>query len=143
MRHRDGDGPELLVDLPPKDERPLIEQYVTPLTIDVREQDGLHQPVPVVEGGELHRLVLERVHRLGGGEHPGDQNVLADVPVELGAPAEAELVEVVGIEPHRMDVSGEAERRVLLAPPPLGVVRPEHGDGGREVVEPVAGPVVG
>ena len=75
MRDRDGDRPELLLHLPPKDERPLIEEDVAALAVDPGEEHGLDQSLPVVEGGELHRLVLERVHRLGGGEHAGHHHV--------------------------------------------------------------------
>jgi len=140
--HRERHRPELLLHLSPKDERPLIEQHVPALPIDVREEHGLDEPVAVVEGGELHGLVLQGVDRLGGGEHAGREDVRADVPVQLGAGAEPEPPEVVRVEPHRVRVGGEAEGGVLLPAAALGAVLLEHRNGGRQVVEPVAGPII-
>ena len=43
LGHRKGHRAELLLDFPPKDERPLIEQHVTALTVDIREEHGLDE----------------------------------------------------------------------------------------------------
>jgi hypothetical protein len=137
MGHRERHRAELLLHLAPKDERPLIEQDVTPLTIDVRKEHGLDEPVAVIEGGELHGLVLEGVDRLGGGEHPGGQHVPAYVAVQLGAGAEPEPPEVVGVKPHGVLVGDEAQGGMLLLPPALGGILLEHRDGGRQVIEPI------
>jgi len=143
VRHRKGHRAELLLDLPPKDERSLVEQHVAALTVDVGKEHGLDEPVAVVEGGELHRLVLGGVYRLCCGEHAGSENVPAHVLVQLSAGAEPELPKLIRVEPHRMHVGGEAEGGVLLAPPPLGAILPEHRHGGRQVVEPVTRTIVG
>ena len=120
MGHREGDGAEFLLDLPPKDERPLIEQHVTALTVDIGKEHGLDQPVAVVEGGELHRLVLQGVDRLGGGEHPRHQDVPPTCRCSsvLGQSRNCRKPSAWSV--HGVGVGDEAEGGVLLAPPPLG-----------------------
>ena len=131
MGYRQGDGPEFFLYLPPKDERPLIEQHVTALPIHVGKQDRLNQAVAIIEGRELHRLFGFRVYRLGGGQHSSHQDVLPHIPVQLGAAAEPILPQLIGVQLHRMSVGDEAEGGVLLAPPPVGGVLLEYGHSGR------------
>jgi hypothetical protein len=116
---------------------------VTALTVDVRKEHGLDQPMAVVEGGELHGLVLQGVDRLGGGEHAGHQDLAADVAVELGAGREPKGPELLGVERHGVGIGDEAHGGVLLLPAALGAIGFEHGDRRREVVEPIARAVVG
>ena len=131
MGYRQGDGPELFLYLPPKNERPLIEQHVTALPIHIGEQDRLDQAISIIEGRELHRLFGFGVYRLGGGQHSGRQHVLPHIPVQLGAAAEPILPQLIGVQLHRMSVGDEAEDVVFLAPPPVGRVLLEHGHSGR------------
>lgn len=79
MRHRQSHCPKFLLDLPPKDEGSLIEEYMAALPIYIGEQHRLDQAVSIIESGKLHRLFGPRMHRLGCGEHSGCQNVLTDV----------------------------------------------------------------
>jgi hypothetical protein len=116
---------------------------VTALTVEVGKEHGLDQPVAVVEGGELHGLVLQGMHRFGGGEHAGHQDLAADVAVELGAGGQAKGPELLGVERHGVGVGDEAHGRVLLPPPALGVIGLEHRDRRGKMVEPVARAVVG
>src|SRR5207249_5720571 len=80
---------EFLFHLAPKYERSRIEQDVTALPEHLREKHGLNQAGTIVEGGELHGLVLDGMHRLGGREHAGDEYLLSDVAVQLGTGAQA------------------------------------------------------
>jgi hypothetical protein len=77
----DGEGhhTEFLVHFSPEDEGPLIEEDMPPVAEDLGEEHGLDQALPIIEGRELHRLVLDRVNRLGAGEHAGREDVLAHV----------------------------------------------------------------
>jgi hypothetical protein len=134
---RDGDPAEFLFHLAPKYERSLIEQDVTALTEHLREEHGLDQAGAVVEGGELHGLVLDGVHRLGGREHAGDEYVLSHVAVQLGTGAQAKAAERLRVERHGVGVGDKTQGSKLFPPPALGGVVLEDRDRGRKVVEPV------
>jgi hypothetical protein len=112
-------GSELLLYLAPKNEGTLVEQDVTALTIDLRTEYRLDQPVAIIEGRELHRLLLGSVYRFGRGEHAGSQDVSAHVLMQLGAGAEPEPPKPVGVELHRMRVGDESQRLIFLPPPAL------------------------
>ena len=131
MRDCERHGSELLLHRSPKDERPLVEQDVTALPIDVGEQHGLDQPVSVVEGGKLHRLVASGVYRLGGSEHPRSEHVVAYMLLQLGAAAEPEAAELLRVQVHRVRVRDESERLVFFPPPSLGGVLLEDGHSRR------------
>src|ERR1700737_1227003 len=64
-----GHRAELLLYLASKNERSLVEQDVTALTIDPGEEHCLNQPVTIIERHKLHRLVGLGMHRLGRGQH--------------------------------------------------------------------------
>jgi hypothetical protein len=126
-----GDGPEFFLDLPPKYERPLIEQHVTALPIHIGKQDRFDQTMSIIEGRELHRLFGLCGDRLGGGQHSSHQDVLPHMPVQLGAAAKPILPQSIGVQLHRMSIGDEAKGGILLAPPPIGRVLLEHGHGRR------------
>src|SRR6185503_8511821 len=95
------------------------EQDVTPLTIDLGKEYRLDQSVAIVKSRKLHRLVLGGMYRLGRGEHAGSQDVPAHMPMQLGAGAEPETLQAVGVELHRVGVGDEPEDFVLLPPASL------------------------
>ncbi|MFL5546986.1 MAG: hypothetical protein ACJ8AQ_05455 [Gemmatimonadales bacterium] len=137
VSYRQGDGPELFLYLPPKNEGPLIEQHVTALPIHIGKQDSFNQAVAIIKGRELHRLFSFCVYRLGGGQHSSHHDVLPHMPVQLGAAAEPILPQMIGVQLHRMSVGNEAVGGILLAPPPFGLLLLEQGHRGREIIEPV------
>jgi len=112
---------------------------VAALAEHLREEDGLNQAGAIVEGGELHGLVLDGVHRFGGGEHAGDEHLLPYVPVQLGAGAQPKAAELFGVKRHGVGVSDESQGAELFPPPALGGVVLEDRDGGRKMVEPIEG----
>jgi hypothetical protein len=134
---RDGDPTEFLFHLAPKYERSLIEQDVTALAKHLREEHGLNQAGAIVEGGELHGLVLDSVHRLGGREHAGDEYLLSDVAVQLGTGTQTKSAERFGVKGHGVGIGDEPQGGELFPPPALRGVVLEDWDGGRKVVEPV------
>src|SRR5262245_968398 len=74
MRYRHSHGAELLLHFAAEQERALVEEDVAALAVNLGKERRLDQAVAVVESGELHRLVLDRVHRLGGGQHARHQD---------------------------------------------------------------------
>ena len=123
-RHRHRDRPPLLFHDAAEEERPLVEEHMGALAVDVGEHHRLDQAVAVVEGGELHRLVPGGVDRLGGGEHPGAEHRLAHVPVEFGAGGDPPAPEPLAVELHGVGIGGEAEQGVgVLAAAGLRVLR--------------------
>src|SRR6185503_11191379 len=102
------------------------EQDVTPLTIDLGKEYRLDQSVAIVKSGELHRLVLGGMYRLGRGEHAGSQDVPAQVPMQLGAGAEPETLQAVGVELHRVGIGNESQRGVFFPATTFGGILLEH-----------------
>jgi hypothetical protein len=130
MGHREGHRPELLLHLPSKDEGPLVEQDVTPLTIDPGKEHRLDQTVPIIEGHKLHRLIGFGMHRLGRREHPGGQHVAADMLMHLGAGTKIEGPKLVGMELHRVRVADESQGLVFLPAATFGGVFLKGRDRG-------------
>jgi hypothetical protein len=114
-----GNRPELLLDLSSKDEGSLIEQDVTALTINPGEKHRLDQAVAVVKSHEFHRLVGFGVHRFGRGEHPGGQDMPADMLMQLGAGAGPKALKGLGVKLHRMGIGDETQNVIFLSPPAL------------------------
>ena len=131
--NRQGDRPELLLHLTPKNEGPLVEQDVTTLAVDLGKEYRLDQAVAIIEGRKLHRLILGGVYRLGRGEHTGSQDVLPDMPVQLGARAKAELPKPAGVELHRVRVGDESKGLIFFPATALGGVFLEGWDGRRQI----------
>lgn len=119
---RHGNRPELRFDLPAEHERTRVEQHVAAAPVDIGKEHRLDQAAPVVEGGELHRLVLRGVHRLRGGEHSGTEHPLAHVAVERGGGKDSPAPQLLPIEGHGVAVGREAEQLVLDGTSPLGTV---------------------
>jgi hypothetical protein len=103
----------------------------------LREEHGLNQAGAVVEGGELHRLVLDGVHWLGSGEHAGDEDLLPHVAMQLGAGTQTEATELLAMQRHRMGVGDETQGSELFPAAAFGGVVLEDRHRWGKVVEPI------
>jgi len=101
--------------LSPEYKRALVEQHVPPLPVDIGKQHALDQAGPIVKSGELHRLLLRGMHRLGGGQHPRRQDTLPHMPVQVHASHQPEPPQRLGVQIHGVAVGQEAEGFVLLS----------------------------
>jgi hypothetical protein len=125
-----GHRAELLLHLASKNEGPLVEQDVTTLTIDLWKEHCLDQPVTIIEGHKLHRLVGLGVHRLGRREHSSGQNVAANMLMHFSAGTKTEGPKLVGMELHGVRVADKSQSLVFLPAAAFGGVFLERRDGG-------------
>src|SRR6185369_3255131 len=101
VAHRERHRTEFLLDLTAEQKWSGIEEHVAAAAVDVGKEHRLDETRAIVEGGELHRLVLDRGDRLGGGEHAGAEDAAAHVLVQLGGADDGIAAQLFAEQGHR------------------------------------------